>query len=162
MVEAAAGSSISLRAGQRALFVGLPEYGKTNLMMWLLEDVRSIVVMDSKLHPEEWAPWARRRRGLVTSDPAEILRAPIVVYQVEQTALDDRTGWRIPGRPGYAWTEALVRCQQRGNTVVVFDEVLQTLPAGASHPEARRVYTQGRAFGLSCWAGTQIANRMDT
>lgn len=154
--------AISIRAGERALFLGKPGWGKSNLMMWLLEDVANVVVMDSKSHEAEWAPWARRRRGLVTDDPEHVARAPIVVFQVDQRALDDREGWTKPGSVGYQWTAALEACLRRRTTVVVFDEVLQTMPAGGAHPQARRIYTQGRKFGLSAWAGTQIANRMDT
>ena len=45
---------------------------------------------------------------------------------------------------------------------MVFDETLQTLPAAHPHPDAVRMITQGRSFGLLVIAGTQVANRIET
>jgi len=164
-----------LAAGDRAVFIGLPRSGKTNLIAALLQGVRSFVVIDSKRHPDEWATWAKRNGVLVTSDPAEIDRRgdqgaianPRIIVQVTSRALRDRGHWGANNGdgPGGTWTkilEAIIARGRRYSTVVVFDEVIQTLPAGASHPLAWEIYEQGRAFGVSCWAGSQIANRMDT
>lgn len=164
-----------LAAGDRAVFIGLPRSGKTNLIAALLQGVRSFVVIDSKRHPDEWVAWAKSNGILVTSDPAEINRRDDkgglvnarIIFQISSRALGDRGGWdpNHKGSPGNVWTQALDAIIARGrrfSTIVVFDEVIQTLPAGASHPAAWEIYTQGRAFGVSCWAGSQIANRMDT
>ena len=52
---------------------------------------------------------------------------------------------------------------ERGRpTVVVWDEALRTLPSSGGHPEARRIYEQGRARGLTNLAGTQSVNWVDT
>lgn len=156
-------SSIGLGAGERVVLIGMPGFGKTNQICFLLgAGVESAVILDSKRHPEEYASWGRRHGYFVTSDPLEISRRPKVIFQVDQRSLLDRGGWQRPGTPGWLWTDALQRIKARGQTVVVFDEVIQTLPAGAAHPEAVTIYTQGRAWGLSCWAGTQVPNRMET
>lgn len=152
-----------MRAGERAVFIGMPGFGKSNQICFLLgAGVESAVVFDSKRHPEEYAAWGPKHGFLVTQDPAMISQHPKVIFQVDQRSLLDRGGWQRPGSTGWLWTDALQRTKARGNTVVVFDEVIQTLPAGASHPEAVTLYTQGRAWGLSCWAGTQVPNRMET
>jgi hypothetical protein len=162
-----------LAAGERVVFVGLPKSGKTNLMAALAAGVKSLVVIDSKRHPDEWAAWARGQGVLVTTDPAEINRRddagqlanPRIIIQISSRALRDRAGWTRPGTDGHRWTEILEAVQARGrhiSTLVIFDEVLQTLPAGAGHPLAWELYEQGRAFGISCWGGSQIPNRMET
>lgn len=164
--------SFRLGQGDRAVFIGLPRSGKTNLEAALAEPVKSLVVIDSKRHPDEWAAWAKARGVLVTSDPAQInlrkdgqLVNPRIVIQVSSRALRDRAGWKKPDSVGYVWTEILEAIIARGrrvSTLVIFDEVLQTLPSGSAHPLAWEMYEQGRAFGLSIWAGSQIANRMET
>jgi hypothetical protein len=162
-----------LASGERAVFIGQPKSGKTNLQAALASGVNSFVVIDSKRHPDEWIRWARSRSVLVTSDPAEINRRddagqlanPRLVIEVTSRALGDREGWKRPGTDGYTWTQILEALQARGrrfSTLVVFDEVIQSMPAGAAHPLAWELFTQGRAFGISCWAGSQIPNRMET
>lgn len=148
--------------GERAVFIGPPRHGKSNLEAWLLQTVRSAVIIDSKHHPAEWASWGPRNGYVVTSDPREISRHRKVIFQVNHRSLVDRGGWTKPGTPGYQWTEALLRIIERRNTVTDFDEAVQVLPAGASHPDAQRIYTQGAGFGSGAWAGTQIGNRIDT
>jgi hypothetical protein len=148
--------------GERAMFVGPPRHGKSNIIAWHLEPCRSFVVFDSKRHPDEWAKWAARHGWLVSEDPADISHHAKVVHQIDNRALTDRSGWSKPGRIGYRWTEALTRFIARGHTIGVFDETVQTLPAGAPHPQAARIFTQGAAFGSSAWCGTQIANRIET
>jgi hypothetical protein len=162
----------TLAKGERAVFIGQPKSGKTNLQAALASGVTSFVVIDSKRHPDEWAAWARAQAVLVTSDPAEINRRgdnglanPRLIIQVTSRALGDREGWKRPGTNGHVWTQILEALQARGrrtSTLVVFDEVIQSMPAGATHPLAWELYTQGRAFGISCWAGSQIPNRMET
>lgn len=162
-----------LAPGERAVFIGQPKSGKSNLEAALANGVKSLVVIDSKRHPDEWVAWGRAQGVLVTSDAAEINRRgdkgqlanPRLVIQVTSRALGDREGWKRPGTNGYAWTEILEALQARGrrfSTLVIFDEVIQSMPAGATHPLAWELYTQGRAFGISCWAGSQIPNRMET
>ena len=162
----------SLASGERVVFIGQPKSGKSNLQAALADGVKSLVVIDSKRHPGEWAAWAKTRGVLVTSDPAEINRRdqgklanPRLVIQVTSRALRDREGWKRPGTDGHRWTQILEAIQSRGrgvSTLVIFDEVLQTLPSGAAHPLAWELYEQGRAFGISCWAGSQVPNRMET
>lgn len=151
-----------LAPGQPAIFLGPMRSGKSNLIAWLLGDLRSVVIIDSKRHPEEWAKWGPAHGYVVTSDPAAILQHPKVVFQVPITALMDVSGWQKPGSPGHLWTQALENVMHRGNTVVVFDETVNTLPAGRPHPIAMQIYTQGAAFGISPWAGSQFANRIET
>lgn len=155
-------SVVQLQAGERACFIGTPGKGKTTLTQWLAEELGSVCVLDSKLDPKEWQAWGPRHGYTVSRDPRDISRHRRLVFQVNQLALDDRKGWDKPGRPGYEWTDALRRLLARGHTTVIFDEALQSLPAGASHPEARRLFTQGRSFHLTVWAGTQLANRAET
>lgn len=131
-------------------------------MAGLVEGCPSVVVFDSKRHPLEWARWGPAHGYVVSDDPRDISRYRLVVHQVDNRALTDRGGWNRPDRIGYRWTEALNRVIARGNTVAVFDETVQTLPAGAAHPDARRIETQGAAFGIGGWYGTQIANCIDT
>ena len=148
--------------GERCVFIGPPRHGKSNLQAWLLEPVSSVVVIDSKHHPAEWSRWGPQHGYVVTQDPELISRHPKVVFQVDHRSLVDRQGWNRPGTAGHRWTEALSRIIARHSTVAVFDEAVQTLPAGASHPQAQRIYTQGAGFGTGGWAGTQIGNRIDT
>lgn len=154
--------NFDIAPGERAVFIGPPRHGKSNLQAWLLEPVRSAVIVDSKHHPAEWARWGPAHGYVVTSDPELISRHPKVVFQVDHRSLVDRGGWNKPGSPGYVWTEALSRIIARGNTVTNFDEAVQVLPAGASHPQAQRIFTQGAGFGNGVFVGTQIGNRIDT
>jgi hypothetical protein len=153
---------VQLRAGERLVVLGLPWSGKTTWIQSSLAGIRSCVVIDSKQHPNEWPPWAAVNGYVVTRDWRDILRFPKVVYQVDQAVLEDREGWKKPGRLGYVWTQALNAILQRGNTVVVFDEGLQTLPVQQPHPVARRILTQGRAFRLTVIVGSQAPKWIDT
>lgn len=175
--------SFRLQAGDRAFFNGLPKSGKSNLTAAFLQGVQSFVVIDTKRHPGEWPAWAKKNGVLVTADPAAIsarqeagkgkpkegdpptgqLLNKRLIFQISTQAIRDRAGWYKPGRPGHLWTQALQNIRDRRRpTVVLFDEVLQSLPAHGSHPAGQELYEQGRAFGISCWAGTQLGNRMDT
>lgn len=157
--ETSGNQDFQIKRTDRVMFVGPPRSGKSNLQAWLLEQESSWVVIDSKMHPDEWASWGPKQRAIVTKDPDDIARYPKVVFQPNNNDLIDRSGWRKPGHP---WTRALQLIFQRGHTICVFDETVQTMPAGSSHPDALRLYTQGAAYGVPCWAGTQLANRIDT
>jgi hypothetical protein len=154
--------SFQLAPGQPALFVGPMRSGKSNLIGYLLEEVSSAVVIDSKRHPEEWAAWGPRHGYEVTSDPAAISQQAKVIWQVDMTWLLDRAGWRKPDGVGWPWTDGLQRIMARGSTVVVFDELAHQLPAGQPHPQAVQILTQGAAWKLSAWGGSQYANRVET
>lgn len=144
-----------LGVGESVVFVGPTRSGKSNLISWLLSDSKSVVIIDSKRHPDEWARWGPSKGYRVTSDPKDISKYALVVYQVPMTALVDRSA-------NGEWTQALTAVMARGNTVVVFDETVHVLPAGHPHPLAMQIYTQGAAWGLTPWAGSQYANRIET
>lgn len=154
--------SVQLAPGQPVLFVGPMRSGKSNLIAWQLEEAASVVIIDSKRHPDEWQAWAPKHGYLVTSDPALISTTAKVVWQVSMQVLMDVAGWRKPGAPGYQWTDGLMRIMKRGSTVVVFDELVHVLPAGRPHPAAVQILTQGGAWKLSAWGGSQYANRVET
>jgi hypothetical protein len=154
--------SFELAKGQPAIFIGPMRSGKSNLIAYLLEDAPSVDIIDSKQHPDEWGRWGPAHGYVVTSDPADIRRHPKVVYQVPMPVLLDVGGFNKPGSPGSQWTEALTNCLRRGDTVVVFDELVHQLPSGRAHPVAVQVLTQGGAWKLSAWGGSQYANRVET
>lgn len=145
----------TIHAGDRVVVIGPPSSGKSNFQAWMLTGLSSVVVVDSKKHPREWSWWGPRHGYHVTSDPDDIARYALVIYQPSHAELQDYSD-------GSPWTRALHRIQERGRTHVVFDETVQTLPAGRPHPMAMVLYTQGAAYGITCWAGTQIANRIET
>lgn len=144
------------------MLIGESGSGKTNLECGLLLGVERFTVFDSKLHPREWPAFAARYGVIVTQNPDDIAANPRVIFQISEVALRDRGGFYKPGRPGHLWTRALRAVRAKGRGVVVFDEVIQTMPAGATHPEAWQIYSQGAAFHISGWAGSQIVNRMET
>lgn len=158
---------IPIARGQRVAFIGLPESGKTNLEMAMLEDQGSVVIFDGKHDPQEWVQYGRRRGYLITSDPEQIRTAPRVVYEVPSLGVDDRQGWDRPGRQGYAWTLALLRTFERGArgrqpTIVVFADSLRLLPSSGANPQARRIFTEGRSLGLTVFFDIQQARWVDT
>lgn len=136
--------------------------GKSNLIAYFVEPLSSVVIIDSKQHPNEWASWGPRHEYVVSKDPADILKYPKVVYQVDIPVLLDIGGFRKEGSLGHQWTQALQNIMARGNTTVVFDETVHQLPAGSAHPTAIQIMTQGAAYKISSWAGTQYANRIET
>ncbi len=119
----------------------------------------SLVVIDSSQHPDEWAKWGPAHGCVVTTDPDDILRHPKVVFQVDMPVLLDVQAWK---QPENVWTRALHAIMRRGNSRVVFDELVYQLPAGHPHPAAMQIYTQGAKFGLTPLAGSQYANRVET
>lgn len=153
-----------LGAGQRALIIGKTGTGKTHLVRTALRQVNSWVVIDSKrgVKPNEPSIWAARLAAIVSKDPADILRHRRVVWQVSERSLMDRGGWQRSGSWGFLWTAGLRKLKQRGHTIVVFNEGLQTLPAGRCHPEAKEIFTQGAGYDLTAWVETQAANWLDT
>lgn len=151
-----------LLPGEPVIIVGPMGSGKSKLVTFLCEDSPSVVVIDSKRHPDEWAKWGPAHGFIVTSDPADISRHPKVIWQVSVHTLLDVGGFRKPGSPGYLWTDGLLRIMRRGNTIVVFDELVQQLPAGQPHPSAVQILTQGGAYKLSPWGCSQYANRVET
>lgn len=155
-------ATVQLAPGQPVLFVGPMRSGKSNTMAWQVEDAPSVVVVDSKRHPDEWQKWGLRHGYVVTSDPRVISTTAKVIWQVSMQALLDVSGWRKPGTVGYEWTEGLMRIMRRGSTVVIFDELVHVLPAGRPHPVAVQLITQGGAWELSVWGGSQYANRVET
>lgn len=151
-----------LDPGEPVLFVGPMGSGKSKLITFLMEDLSSVVVIDSKRHPAEWTTWGPAHGFVVTSDPADISRHPKVIWQVSVHTLLDVGGFRKPGSPGYLWTDGLLRIMRRGRSTVVFDELVQQLPAGRPHPSAVQILTQGGAYKLSPWGASQYANRVET
>lgn len=151
-----------LEPGQPVVFIGPMGCGKSNTIAWLLDDNGSAVIVDSKCHPDEWAKWGAAHGYVVSKDPEAISQHPKVVWQVNMQALLDVAGWRDPKRLGHQWTDGLTRIMKRGNTTVVFDELVHVLPAGRTHPCAIQIITQGRAWNLSAWGGSQYANRVET
>lgn len=158
----ATASPIRLGPGERVIFVGQPSSGKTNLICCLLQPVERFTVIDSKMHPNEYPAYAAKQGIVVTRNPEDITVNPRVIFQISEIALRDRAGWSRRGRPGFVWTQAIRAMKAKGRGVVIFDEVIQTLPSSSAHPEAAQLFTQGAAFGISCWGGTQIPNRMET
>ena len=155
-------STFQLLPGEPVIFIGPMGSGKSRLITFLMEDAPSVVVIDSKRHPDEWAKWGPAHGFVVTSDPADVSRHPKVIWQVSAHTLLDVGGFRKPGTPGYQWTDGLLRIMRRGNTIVVFDELVQQLPAGTPHPSAVQIETQGGAYMLSSWGASQFANRVET
>jgi hypothetical protein len=153
-------AGLEVKKSDQVVIVGPKRSGKSNFTAWFVEDRPSVVVIDSKRLPEEWQAFGERRGWAVTKEPTDLARFPRVIFQPNERDLrDTRKNWEDPEHP---WTKALTLIFQRGNTVVVFDETVQTLPSGRSHPTAVQIYTQGGGFGLLVIAGTQFANRIDT
>lgn len=151
-----------LARGEPVVFVGPMRSGKSNLIAWLLEGVDSVVIIDTKWHPDEWASWAPKHGYVITMDPADILRHPKVVMRISVQALSDIRGWHREGTLGHRWTQVLQAILRRGETCVVVDETVTALPPGQAHPVAIQILTQGAAWGITPWMGTQYANRVET
>lgn len=154
--------TFQLLPGEPVIFIGPMGSGKSKLITFLLGDAPSVVIIDSKRHPDEWAKWGPPHGFVVTSDPADISRHPKVIWQVSAHTLLDVAGFKKPGSPGFAWTDGLQRIMRRARSIVVFDELVQQLPAGRPHPSAVQIETQGGAYKLSPWGGSQYANRIET
>lgn len=147
---------------ERVLIIGATRSGKTYWEYMGLRHVPSWVWIDTKRKPDECARYGRLLGAHVTTDPADLLRYPRVVFQISSVAIGDRSGWERPGSPGYLWTQALRNIKRRTNTLVVWDEAMTSLPANGGHAEARELFTQGAAWNVGSWVGTQAANWLDT
>lgn len=151
---------LPIKAGDQVFIRGDKGEGKSVLCMAYLGH-QSAVVLDPK-GEEEWLHYARHHDMHITRDPADILRFPRVLLLVDQLWLDDREGWRKPGTPGYQWTQALINIWTRQNTLVVFEESIQTLPSTGANPHARRIMTQGRLPRITSLVTIQVTNWVDT
>lgn len=124
--------------------MGSKGFGKTRLMMAFSSSLESVVVLDPTGRPDEWPAFGLAHGYVITRDPEDIRRHAKVVVLVDQLWLEDRAGWRTPGTPGWNWTLCLMYAYNRGNTMVVLEEAIQTLPSLGPHPSARRMLVQGR------------------
>lgn len=129
--------------------------------MVMVAPQRSAVVLDIKKKPEEWARYGRRNGWLVTRDPRNLMRAPRVVLWVDQRWLDDRKGWREHTPPGLYWTLTLEALFRRGQTLIVWEDAHRTLPVYNCHPQARAIFTDGRALGLPSIVLSQAPSWLD-
>src|SRR5258708_33273060 len=135
-----------LAPGQPVIVLGPQRSGKSNLIAFLVDDVASVVIIDSSQHPDEWGRWGPAHGYVVSSDPDDILRYAKVVFQIDMTVLLDVQGWK---KPDNVWSRALSNIMQRGNSHVAFDEMVYQLPGGHPNPAAMQIYTMGAKFGLT-------------
>ncbi len=142
--------------------MGFKGAGKTRLVMALVLAADSVVIFDPTGRDDEWPAFGRAHGFVVSEDPEDIRRYPKVVLRVNQLWLEDRAGWRRPESAGWNWTKALAYTFDRGATLVVFEEALQTLPALGPHPIARRILTQGRGNRLRSFVLLQGMVGVDT
>ena len=148
---------------ERVVFIALPRAGKTVLVQVLLVGHPSVVVIDTKHKGDEWEPFAEQHGYVITSDPAQLRRHPLVVFRADIAAIESRPTWGKPGGLGYeGWTVVLRSIRWRGETIVVFDEGQDTLPHQGVHPDARRMATSDAAHGISLWVETQFPEHSDT
>lgn len=141
---------------------GAKGFGKTRLVMAFVGGEASVVVLDPTNRPDEWPAFGLQHGFVITDDPEDIRRHAKVIVRVNQLWLEDRAGWRRPGTPGWNWTKCMAYIFERGNTYVVFEEAIQTLPAMGPHPGARRILTQGRGNDLRSFVMLQGMIGVDT
>ncbi len=151
---------IPIKPGDQVFIRGDKGAGKSVLCMALAGD-QSLVVLDPK-GEEEWLNYAASHGMVVTRDPADVRRHPRVLVLVDQLWLDDREGWKTGKGPGAVWTQVLDAAWYRRNTIVVFEEAIQTLPSSGANPRARRILTQGRIPRLTSLIPIQVTNWVDT
>lgn len=130
--------------------------------MAFCESASSVVVFDPTNRTDEWPAFGLSHGFVVSDDPEAVRRHPRVILRVNQLWLEDRSGWRRPGTPGWNWARALTYAFDRGNSYVVFEEAIQTLPALGPHPMARRILTQGRGNDLRSFVMLQGMIGVDT
>lgn len=155
---------LRLEPGLHGALVGGTGTGKTTFMQWLLHDAPGVVVYDAKyITPGKEVPgeWQCAPGYQVVGHPAEATEGRVVL-RVPASALRDTAGWKVPGSDGWWWTEALKLPMLRGETVIVYDEALGTLPANGAHHGAHEHLQWGRASGILTVVGSQLANNIDT
>jgi len=130
--------------------------------MAIASSLDSVVVLDPTDRPDEWPAFGLAHGYIVTRDPEDICKHPKVIVMVNQLWLEDRAGWRKPGTEGWNWTLCLQYAYDRGNTMVVIEEAIQTLPALGPHPVARRMLTQGRGNDIRTMVPLQGMIGVDT
>lgn len=151
---------LPIKAGDQVFIRGDKESGKSTLCM-AFAGSQSLVVLDPK-GTEEWINYARHFGMVISRDPADVRRHPRVLMLLDQLSLDDRGGWRRPGTDGWKWTQTLENIWTRTNTIVVFEEAIQTLPSTGANSRARRILTQGRVPRLTSFITIQVTNWVDT
>ncbi len=142
--------------------MGFKGAGKTRLVMAFCADSSSVVVLDPTGRADEWPAFGAANGYLITDDPEDIRKHAKVVVRVNQLWLEDRAGWRTPGSLGYNWTLCLAYVFDRGNTICVIEEAIQTLPGIGPHPVARRLLTQGRGNDVRTFVPLQGMIGVDT
>lgn len=147
---------IDIKLGQRVVIIGRPGTGKSTFLRWLLKDVKSIVVYDSKYDPEEWP---KQKDYSIVGRASELYLHARVILQCPMAWLTTSENWDSENHP---WSIALEHPMRRGNTIAVFDEALHTWPVRDSHPGTHRLVQQGRSFGVTTIVGSQLANNIDT
>jgi hypothetical protein len=146
-----------LEAGTRAAMIGRPNSGKSTLQRALVHDAPGVLVYDTS----EEQGWQSMPGYQVVADP-RLLTEARAVLRVDVEWLRDREGWTKPGTPGWNWTLALRVPMDRGDTVLVYDEALMTLPSSGGHDGAHRQQQVGRRRRVTVLVGTQLANNIDT
>lgn len=143
-------SSLALRSGQRGVVLGQTGSGKS----WFVRAIigayvgrRQVVILDSK-HDPVWSriKGARYVSTLAGVQHCKFPRIPIVVWRphgLEAHNFDTYDNF-------YSWA------YERGNTVIVVDEVAQTVNGPTSYgPGFADLVCRGRVRGLVCYFGTQ-------
>jgi len=142
--------------GQSVVIIGRPGTGKSTLLRWLLRQVQSVIVYDSKWDPSEWVD---EPDYIITEDISDLSRYERVILRCPSSWLHDRKSWELLDHP---WALALEHPMQRQSTVAAFDEALSTWPVEGGHPGTHRLIQQGRSFRVTTVVGSQLANNIDT
>lgn len=147
---------LSIRLGQRVVIIGRPNTGKSTFLRWLLKNVKSVVIYDSKYDPDEWP---QQNDYCIIGKASELSLHTRVVLQCPLNWLNNSENWDSESHP---WSIALEHPIRRRDTIAVFDEALLTWPVRDSHPGTHRLVQQGRSFGVTTIVGSQLANNIDT
>lgn len=137
---------ITVRAGDRAFFVGTTGSGKTHLAEKLLSDRKDVIVVDPK-HGFEW----KTRRGVITSDFREAVRHPGPDPLIYRPSLAECAAG-IPWFWVWVWA--------RENTLVYVDEVTAITKPTTIPYEFARCIQMGRSKNIGVWCGTQRPARV--
>lgn len=149
-------SQLVIKPGQSVVIIGRPGTGKSTLLRWLLKDAGSVIVYDSKFDPDEWP---RQPDYVLTEKAGELGAYPRVVLRCKQEWFRNPEDWSAENHP---WGLALDHPMQRGNTIAVFDEAIDTWPVRGGHPGTHQLIQKGRSFGVIVIVGSQLANNIDT